>query len=83
MELLKKEYVANTVTLFDLRFSESEIALYADCLEFIIKTCSDKEISLNTECDSKEELSWFKDSLIGLLKLIEHKDFLPERYRNL
>lgn len=83
MELLKKEYVGNAVTLFDVRLSEGEVTLYADCLELIMRICSDNDISQNTECESKEELSWFKDSLVDLLKLIEHKDFLPERYKNL
>ncbi|MBA5235551.1 hypothetical protein H2Y54_03145 [Pectobacterium aroidearum] len=83
MELLKKEYVGNAVTLFDVRLSEGEVTLYADCLDLIIKVCSDNDISKNTECESKEELSWFKDSLVDLLKLIEHKDYLPERYKKL
>ena len=83
MELLKKEYVGNAVTLFDVRLSEGEVTLYADCLELIMKICSDNDISQNTECESKEELTWFKDSLVDLLKLIEHKDFLPERYKKL
>ncbi|MBA5601511.1 MULTISPECIES: hypothetical protein [Pectobacteriaceae] len=83
MELLKKEYVGNAVTLFDVRLSEGEVTLYADCLDLIIKVCSDNDISQNTECESKEELSWFKDSLVDLLKLIEHKDYLPERYKKL
>ncbi|HDS1239213.1 hypothetical protein OCJ35_20520 [Pluralibacter gergoviae] len=83
MELLKKEYVANAVTLFDVRLSEGEITLYADCLDLVMRICSEQDISLNTECETKEELSWFKDSLVDLLKLIEHKDFLPERYKSL
>ncbi|MCL6350698.1 hypothetical protein [Pectobacterium polaris] len=83
MELLKKEYVGNAVTLFDVRLSEGEVTLYADCLELIVRVCSDNDILKNTECESKEELSWFKDSLVDLLKLIEHKDYLPERYKKL
>ncbi|GBO48828.1 hypothetical protein [Pectobacterium versatile] len=83
MELLKKEYVGNAVTLFDVRLSEGEVTLYADCLELVIRVCSDNDISQNTECESKEELSWFKDSLVDLLKSIEHKDYLPERYKKL
>ncbi|MFJ5338716.1 hypothetical protein [Pectobacterium sp. CHL-2024] len=83
MELLKKEYVGNAVTLFDVRLSEGEVTLYVDCLDLIIKVCSDNDISQNTECESKKELSWFKDSLVDLLKLIEHKDYLPERYKKL
>lgn len=81
MDLLKQEYVANAVTLFDLRLSEGEITLYADCLAFVMSKCSDKEIAQYTECENKEELSWFKDDLVELLRTIEHKDFLPHRYK--
>ncbi|MBN3196556.1 hypothetical protein [Pectobacterium versatile] len=69
------------MTLFDVRLSEGETTLYTDCLEFIIRVCSDNDILKNTECESKGGLSWFKDSLVDLLKLIEHKDYLPERYK--
>ncbi|MEQ4925328.1 hypothetical protein [Proteus hauseri] len=83
MELLKKEYIANTVTLFDVRLSEGEITLYADCLDLIMKVCTDEQIFSNTECVNKEEISWYRDNLIQIIKTMENKDFLPDRYKNL
>lgn len=83
MELLKKEYIANTVTLFDVRLSEGEITLYADCLDLIMKVCTDEQIFSNTECVNKEEISWYRDNLSQIIKTMENKDFLPDRYKNL
>lgn len=45
MDLLKQEYVANAVTLFDLRLSEGEITVYLDCINFMLKNCSDEQIN--------------------------------------
>ncbi|OCG24621.1 hypothetical protein A9G45_08505 [Gilliamella sp. HK2] len=81
MELLKQEYVANAVTLFDLRLSESEITIYLDCINFMLEYCSDEQINQYTACMDKEELSWRRDDLLALIKSIEHKDFIPDRYK--
>ncbi|OCG17208.1 hypothetical protein [Gilliamella sp. WF3-4] len=81
MDLLKQEYVANAVTLFDLRLSESEITIYLDCINFMLEYCSDKQINQYTACMDKEELSWRRDDLLVLIKSIEHKDFIPDRYK--
>ncbi|OCG79140.1 hypothetical protein A9G42_13000 [Gilliamella sp. Nev6-6] len=81
MDLLKQEYVANAVTLFDLRLSESEITIYLDCINFMLEYCSDEQINQYTACMDKEELSWRRDDLLVLIKSIEHKDFIPDRYK--
>ncbi|MBG6030525.1 hypothetical protein I5E97_05605 [Proteus hauseri] len=82
MDLLKQEYVANAVTLFDLRLSESEITIYLDCINFMLENCTDEQINQNTICMDKEELSWKRDSLLVLLKGMEHKEYLPDRYKD-
>ncbi|MDF7669634.1 hypothetical protein PT276_00195 [Orbaceae bacterium ESL0721] len=81
MDLLKQEYVANAVTLTDLRLSESEITIYLDCMNFMLENCSDEQINQYTACIDKEELSWFRDDLLEIIKKIEHKEFLPDRYK--
>ncbi|OCG15034.1 hypothetical protein [Gilliamella sp. WF3-4] len=85
MDLLKQEYVANAVTLFDLRLSESEITIYLDCINFMLEYCSDEQINQSINqyiaCMDKEELSWRRDDLLVLIKSIEHKDFIPDRYK--
>ncbi|OCG43270.1 hypothetical protein A9G28_00770 [Gilliamella sp. Fer1-1] len=80
MDLLKQEYVANAVTLFDLRLSEDEITIYLDCINFILENCSNEQIYNYMQMD-KEELSWRRDDLLVLIKSIEHKDFIPDRYK--
>ncbi|OCG24609.1 hypothetical protein A9G45_08500 [Gilliamella sp. HK2] len=80
MDLLRQEYVANAVTLFDLRLSESEITIYLDCINFMLEYCSDEQIYNYMQMD-KEELSWRRDDLLALIKSIEHKDFIPDRYK--
>jgi len=82
MELLKKEFIS-CVTLFDLKLSEGEITVYADCLKFILTHLSDEEINQKTVCSSKEELSWYLDDLLQLIKSMEHKEYLPDHYKNL
>ncbi|HEY0211557.1 hypothetical protein [Acerihabitans sp.] len=82
MELLKEEFVS-CVTLFDIRLSESEITVLTDCLSLILTHCSDEQINQETVCDSKEELSWYRDDLLGLIKAMEHKEYLPEKYKNI
>ncbi|MEQ4925530.1 hypothetical protein [Proteus hauseri] len=82
MDLLKQEYVANAVTLFDIRLSESEITIYLDCINFMLENCTDEQINQNTICMDKEELSWKRDSLLALLKGMEHKEYLPDRYKD-
>jgi hypothetical protein len=81
MDLLKQEYVANAVTLFDLRLSESEITIYLDCVNFMLEYCTNEQINQHTEFMDKEELSWVRDDLLALIKSIEHKDFIPDRYK--
>lgn len=82
MDLLKQEYVANAVTLFDPRLSEREITIYLDCINFMLENCTDEQINQNTICMDKEELSWKRDSLLVLLKGTEHKEYLPDRYKD-
>lgn len=82
MDLLKKEFVS-CVTLFDLKLSEGELTVYADCLKFMLAHCSDEQINQETVCESKEELSWYLDDLLELIKSMENKEYLPDRYKNL
>ncbi len=82
MDLLKEDFIS-CVTLFDVRLSESEITVLTDCLNLILAHCSDEQINKETVCENKEELSWYRDDLLGLLKAMKHKEFLPEKFKNI
>ncbi|CNE08753.1 MULTISPECIES: hypothetical protein [Yersinia] len=84
MDVLKVDYIPGVnVTLFDVRLSESEVVVFSDCVNYVLKNCSDAQIEKLTECSGKEELSWFLADLLGLMKSMEHKEYIPERYKNL
>ena len=84
MDVIKVDYIhGGDVTLFDVRLSESEVVVFSDCLNYVLENCSDEQINRLTECSSKEELSWFLEDLLNLLKAVEHKKYLPDRYKNL
>lgn len=80
MDLLKQEYVANAVTLFDLRLSEDELTIYLDCINFMLESCSDEQIYKYMKMD-KEELLWRRNDLLELLQGMEHKEYLPDKYK--
>lgn len=80
MDLLQKECIAS-VTLFDLRTSEGELMVYEGCIDYVLTHCSDEEIFQITGCGDKEELSFYKEELIKLIKMIEKKEYLPDKYR--
>ncbi|WP_025121285.1 MULTISPECIES: hypothetical protein [unclassified Serratia (in: enterobacteria)] len=82
MDLLQKECIAS-VTLFDLRASEGELMVYEGCIDFVLSHCSDEEIYKITGCADKEGLSFYKDELLRLIKIIERPEYLPERYKNI
>lgn len=44
MDILKKECIVS-VTLFDLRLSERELMVYADCMRIITERLCDSEIA--------------------------------------
>lgn len=80
MDLLKHEEIAS-VNLFDLRLSESELMIYEGCIDYVLKTCSEKEILKLTGCENKTELSWFQEDLKKLIMGYVSKRFLLERYK--
>lgn len=84
MDMLKENYISEAdVTLFDLRLSESEVVIYTDCLNYVLNNLSDEQIYEKTECSSKQELSHYLNDLKNLMKSMEHKNYLPDRYKNL
>lgn len=84
MDVIKTDYIQGVnVTIFDVRLSESEVIVFSDCLNYVLRNCSDEQINQLTECSSKEELSWFLADLLTLLKSMEHKEYVPDRYKNL
>lgn len=84
MDILSVDYISRgNVTLFEVRLSESEVLVFSDCLNYVLKNCSDEKIEQSTECSSKEELSFFLADILGLIKSMEHKKYIPERYKNL
>ncbi|ABS49017.1 hypothetical protein BZ17_3154 [Yersinia pseudotuberculosis IP 32953] len=82
MDLLQKECIAS-VTLFDLRTSEGELMVYEGCIDYVLTHCTDQEIFRITGCGDKQELFFYKEELIKLIKLIERQEFLPEKYKNI
>lgn len=82
MELLGED-VSDSVTLFSVQLSEGELVLYLDCLNYLLNCASDKVVSSQTECSSLEELSWYRDDILELIKGMRQKDFLPDRYKGL
>ncbi len=82
MDLLQKECIAS-VTLFDLRTSVGELIVYEGCIFYVFTLCRDQEIFRITGCGDKQELFFYKEELIKLIKLIERQEFLPEKYKNI
>ncbi|MEQ4925327.1 hypothetical protein [Proteus hauseri] len=84
MDTLKISYISEAdVTLFDVRLSESEIIIYTDCLKYVLTHLTDNEIYKETEYSSKQELSHYLNDLKDLINSMEHKKYLPVRYKNI
>ncbi|HGV3501799.1 hypothetical protein ACBQ54_17175 [Providencia vermicola] len=84
MDILKTTYIPEArVTLFDLKLSEGEITIYADCIQYVLSKCPDDDISQVTDCENKEELSYYLENLKNLMKSMEHRRYLPDRYKDL
>ncbi|KAF2406604.1 hypothetical protein ACI77J_27740 [Pseudomonas sp. O64] len=81
MDILSKECIA-TVTLFDLKVSEGELMVFADCLKIVMENYSDSEIADMTVCESKEELSYFLAGVTEVLKEMVRQDYLPDRFKS-
>lgn len=82
MDLLKKECIAS-VTLFDVRVSEGEFMVYEGCINYVLANCSDDEIFRITGCENGQELSFYKDELIRLIKMVGNPEYLTDRYKDL
>ncbi|NWA29218.1 hypothetical protein HX866_30470 [Pseudomonas gingeri] len=80
MEILNKECVSS-VTLFDLKVSEGELMVFADCVRIVMEKYSDSEIADLTICESREELSYFLSGLTETLKEMVRQEYLPERFK--
>lgn len=76
----EKECIAS-VTLFELRLSEGEMMVYADCMRIIKERFCDSEIASLTVCESKEELSHFLEDMLDALKLVERQEYVPDRFK--
>lgn len=55
--------------------------VYESCIDHIL--ISNDEFFIITGFCDKEELSFYKDELIRLIKIVEKTEYLPERYKNL
>lgn len=78
--MLKFEEISS-VTLFELRLSEGELMVYENCIEFVLKNCSEEQLYELTGCENREELASCQDDLKNLLKDI-NKDYLPKKYHD-
>ncbi|QXI31127.1 hypothetical protein [Pseudomonas vanderleydeniana] len=81
MDVLKKERVGEEV-YFDIRFSEGEFMVYADCLRVLIEEFSDVDVVAVTGGETKLELLGLYDDLVGLLRGMERLEYLPDRFRS-
>ncbi|NUU74528.1 hypothetical protein HP552_04575 [Paenibacillus xylanilyticus] len=81
MEVLKQDEIAS-VTLFDLRLSEGELMVYADCIEFVLNHCSEEQLYELTGCENRVELVSYYDDLKNLIKTVINKKCLPEKYKD-
>ena len=52
MDILSKECIAS-VTLFDVRGSEGELMVFADCMRIVMEHYTDSQIAEMTVCESK------------------------------
>ena len=80
MELLKYQEIAS-VTLFDLRLSESELMVYEGCIRYVLENCKNDILYELTGCESKEELTWFQQELRALIKKHVLPQYLPDTYK--
>ncbi|WP_254703679.1 hypothetical protein [Kosakonia sacchari] len=80
MDLLQKECIAS-VTLFHVRVSEGELMVYEGCIDHILRHCSDEEIFRITGCCDKDELTFYKDELVKLIRMVERPEYLPDKYK--
>ncbi len=81
MEILKKEEIAS-VTLYDLKLSESELMVYEGCIDFVLKNCPEEQLYELTGCENREELASYQDDLIILIKQVIFKQYLPSKYKD-
>ena len=79
IELLKREEIAS-VTLFDLRLSESELMAYEACIKYVIENCNENEAHKLTDC-TKDELGWLQEDLKELIINNMLEEYLPQRYK--
>ncbi len=80
MEIISKECIAS-VTLFDLKVSEGELMVFADCMRLVMERFSDSDIAALTVCESKEELSYFLSGVTDTLKEMVRQEYLPDRFK--
>ena len=66
MEILNVIEVAS-VKLMDIEISEDELDVYENCLNYILQTCSPREIE-NICRATKDELEGMQENLISLLR---------------
>jgi hypothetical protein len=55
--------------------------VYESCIDYVL--ISNDEFFIITGFCDKEELSFYKDELIRLIKIVEKTEYLPERYKSL
>ncbi|WP_157696415.1 hypothetical protein [Pseudomonas asplenii] len=81
MDILKKECVGS-VTLFDLKVSEGELMVYADCMRVVMEKFEDGEISDMTICESRKEISYFLAEVKKVLREMVCQEFLEDRFKD-
>ncbi|WP_373963983.1 hypothetical protein [Kosakonia sacchari] len=80
MDLLQKECIAS-VTLFHVRASEGELMVYEGCIDHILSHCSDEEIFRITGCGDKDELAFYKNELVKMIRMVDRPEYLPDKYK--
>ena len=80
MDILSKECIAS-VTLFDVRVSEGELMVFADCMRIVMEHYTDSQIADMTVCESKQELSYFPSGVTDVVREMERQEYLPDRFK--
>ncbi len=81
MDYISHEEIAS-ITLFDVRVSESELMVYESCVKYVVDNCPEDDLYAHTGCKTKLELDSIRIDPILLIKKHMLKEFLPQKYIN-
>ncbi|SFS45750.1 hypothetical protein [Marininema halotolerans] len=81
MDYLKHTEIASVI-LYDLRWSESDLMIYDDLIDYVVGKCTDEEILDITDGESREVLLFLQNELRDLIKKHVLPQYLPDKYKD-